>query len=197
MSIDLSLEWNTSHFFKLHQCISYSRNQKRVTISSVKTSGDRFFFEITLKNRSTWSLLGVLRTFSQLLRPTNPNLLKSTWGFENLFPTVSCHFQNWCEVYLGFWEPFPNARQWILWWREVYLGFWEPFPNGMLSYVLRTRSLLGVLRTFSQLTDVVPALIVKSTWGFENLFPTVCRDYLFRWEVYLGFWEPFPNHKQV
>ena len=139
------------------------------------------------------SLLGVLRTFSQLVRQWWVGYWKSTWGFENLFPTNFCEQVGQFEVYLGFWEPFPNSGAMPCDICEVYLGFWEPFPNTVANATASDRSLLGVLRTFSQpyvdLTDHVE----KSTWGFENLFPTR-QQYPFPvWEVYLGFWEPFPN----
>ena len=119
-----------------------------------------------------WSLFGVLRTFSQHHDAVNSYAAKSIWGFENLFPTVLL---------------FKSVSF------EVYLGFWEPFPNRVVISIFCVWSLFGVLRTFSQLWWQVVTTPVKSIWGFENLFPTLCRFLFPLTEVYLGFWEPFPN----
>jgi len=48
------------------------------------------------------SLLGVLRTFSQHSLDGGGVKTKSTWGFENLFPTVRSCSKSDREVYLGF-----------------------------------------------------------------------------------------------
>jgi len=162
------------------------------------------------------SLLGVLRTFSQLSTPWQPLELKSTWGFENLFPTTKLDGSACAEVYLGFWEPFPN-RLWQ-WWRWSWSllgvlrtfsqrrdqqsphalkstwGFENLFPTALRMDSLSLRSLLGVLRTFSQLLYLLSVEFQKSTWGFENLFPTWYLAPMAVFEVYLGFWEPFPNY---
>ena len=97
---------------------------------------------------------------------------KSIWGFENLFPTM------------------PHS---VAMFSEVYLGFWEPFPNHAIFMSLDQRSLFGVLRTFSQPISHFVNIGRKSIWGFENLFPTLPTIRRLHSEVYLGFWEPFPN----